>query len=93
MKKIILLAALAFSSLLQADPIPTPALPNVAGQPVAPALAAKAAEEQAALLKLAREVQAQQATMAENQAKIDERLNAVAEGIRVARIYSSRSGN
>ena len=40
-----------------------------------------------------REVQAQQAVIAENQAKIEQKLAAVMEEIRVARIYSSRSGS
>ena len=39
-----------------------------------------------------KEVQAQQAEIAENQAKIEEKLAALAETIRVARIYSSRGG-
>jgi hypothetical protein len=43
----------------------------------------------AALIK---EVHLQQTAIAENQAKIDEKLAAVTEAIRVARIYSSRSG-
>ena len=40
-----------------------------------------------------KEVQVQQTTIAANQVKIDEKIAAVAEAIRVARIYSSRSGN
>ncbi len=46
-------------------------------------------QQVAAALK---EIQAQQAQMAENQAKIEAKLAAVAEALRVARIYSSRSG-
>jgi hypothetical protein len=42
------------------------------------------------LLALIKEVQAQQAQLAENQAKIEEKLAAVAETIRTARIYSKR---
>jgi hypothetical protein len=45
-------------------------------------------EEQ--LLALINEVQAQQAQIADNQAKIDSKLAEVAETIRVARIYSKR---
>jgi hypothetical protein len=45
-------------------------------------------EEQ--LLALAKEVQVQQAQIAENQAKIDSKLAEIAETIRVARIYSKR---
>jgi hypothetical protein len=45
-------------------------------------------EEQ--LLALIKEVQSQQAQIADNQAKIDGKLAEVAETIRVARIYSKR---
>jgi len=45
-------------------------------------------EEQ--LLALAKEVQAQQAQIADNQAKIDSKLAEIAEAIRLARIYSKR---
>lgn len=41
---------------------------------------------------LMKEVQAQQVVIAENQAKIDAKLVALAEAIRVARIYASRGG-
>lgn len=41
---------------------------------------------------LLKEVQAQQTLMAENQAKIDAKLVALGETIRVAKIYSSRGG-
>lgn len=44
------------------------------------------------LLALVKEVQTQQATIAENQTKIDAKLAAIAEALRLARIYSSRSG-
>ena len=39
-----------------------------------------------------KELQAQQALIAENQAKIEAKLATIAESIRVARIYSSRTG-
>jgi len=42
------------------------------------------------LLALIKEVQTQQAQLAKNQAKIEEKLAAVAETIRTARIYSKR---
>ena len=45
--------------------------------------------EVAALIK---EVRAQQAAIAANQAKINEKLATLAENIRLARIYSSRGG-
>ena len=42
---------------------------------------------------ITREIQAQQALIAENQAKIDAKLGTVAEAVRLARIYASRSGH
>ena len=45
------------------------------------------------LLAAIKEVQTQQAAIAANQAKINEKIVAVVEAVRVARIYSSRSGN
>jgi hypothetical protein len=53
-------------------------------------------QEQLVLQQLSvaiKEVQTQQTTIAANQAMIDEKIAGVAEAIRVARIYSSRSGN
>ena len=47
---------------------------------------------QAELAALIKEVRAQQAAMAANQAKIDEKLATLTEIVRVARIYSSRGG-
>ena len=47
---------------------------------------------QVELAALIKEVRAQQAAMAANQAKIDEKLASLSETIRVARIYSSRGG-
>ena len=43
------------------------------------------------LLALTKEVQTQQAAIAENQVKIDAKLASIAEALRQARIYSSRS--
>ena len=48
--------------------------------------------EQQQLLALVKEVQSQQAAIAENQTKIDAKLAAIAEALRLAKIYSSRSG-
>ncbi len=76
MKKLLLLAALA--SL---------AAPLGAQSPAADDT--RDAKQIEALLK---EVQAQQIQIAENQAKIDAKLVALAEAIRIARIYSSRGG-
>jgi len=44
------------------------------------------------LASLIQEVQAQQKTITDNQAKIDEKLAAIAENLRQARIYISRGG-
>jgi hypothetical protein len=57
------------------------------------AQAPNVSQQQADLvLAVVREVQAQQAALADNQAKIDAKLAAIAEQLRVARIYSTRSG-
>jgi hypothetical protein len=48
--------------------------------------------EQQQLLALVKEVQTQQAAIAENQTKIEAKLAAIAEALRLAKIYSSRSG-
>ncbi len=50
------------------------------------------AKEQEQVNNLIKELQAQQNTIAENQAKIDEKLATLGETIRQARIYSSRGG-
>jgi hypothetical protein len=55
--------------------------------------AAPASPQDQQMLALVKEVQAQQALMAENQAKIEAKLVTVAEAVRIARIYSSRSGS
>jgi hypothetical protein len=49
------------------------------------------ANQEQKLLALVKEVQAQQAQMAENQAKIDEKINELADTIREARLYSKRA--
>jgi hypothetical protein len=51
-----------------------------------------ATDDQEKMEALLKEVQAQQLVIADNQAKIDAKLAAVAEAIRVARIYGSRGG-
>ena len=78
MKRIIRTAIVAMGLLT------IPLLPAVEPVPTA--------AEQERILVVIKEIQTQQATIAENQAKIDEKLAAVAEAIRVARIYSSRGG-
>jgi hypothetical protein len=62
-------------------------------------LAAPAAEapdasrqQEQQVLAVAKEVQAQQAAIAENQAKMDAKLVTIAESLRVARIYATRGG-
>jgi hypothetical protein len=52
----------------------------------------QAAGEDAALAAVLTEITAQQATIAENQAKIDEKIAAIAEDIRIAKIYVGRGG-
>ena len=48
------------------------------------------ANQEQKLLALIKEVQTQQAQLAENQGKIEEKLAVVAETIRTARIYTKR---
>jgi predicted nucleic acid-binding Zn-ribbon protein len=47
--------------------------------------------DQQQLTALAKEVQAQQTSIAENQKKIDEKLASIAEALRQAKIYSTRA--
>lgn len=58
----------------------------------APAQAPQESPVQAELAALIKQVRAQQAAMAANQVKIEEKLATLAESIRLARIYSSRGG-
>lgn len=51
-----------------------------------------ASPEQKQIEILVKAIQEQQTRIAENQAKIDEKLAIVVEAARVARIYSSRGG-
>ncbi|HEY2615172.1 MAG TPA: hypothetical protein VGI42_05645 [Chthoniobacterales bacterium] len=62
----------------------------VAASPAPDALKTPPPDQQ--LLALVKEVQTQQITIAENQAKIDAKLAAIAEYLRLAQIYSSRGG-
>jgi cell division protein FtsL len=56
-----------------------------------PGIAQTPPDEQQRMLALIREVQTQEAQIAEKQEKITSQLAAVAENIRQARIYSGRS--
>jgi hypothetical protein len=51
-----------------------------------------ASKQQEQVLVVAKEVRGQQVAIAENQEKIDAKLATIAESLRQARIYSSRSG-
>lgn len=53
---------------------------------------AQADADSPALTALVGEVAAQQVTLIENQAKIDEQLALIAEDVRVARLFAARSG-
>lgn len=61
-------------------------------------VAARAAEpanadrEQQQVAALAREVQEQQVAIVENQTKINAKVTAIAEALRMAKIYASRAG-
>jgi len=60
------------------------------------AIAARAAEpskeSDQQVAALTKEVQAQQTAIVENQTKINEKMAAIAEALRLAKIYASRSG-
>ncbi len=61
---------------------------------LSPGLAAEpASTQEQELVVMVQELQAQQAQILENQAKIEAKLVPIAEAVRVARIYSSRGGN
>ena len=49
-------------------------------------------QQEQQLLAMIKEVQTQQLTIAENQTKIETKLAAIGEAVRLARIYSSRGG-
>lgn len=55
--------------------------------------AKEAEREQQQLMALTKEVQAQQALIADNQTKIDAKMTTVAEALRLAKIYASRGGH
>jgi hypothetical protein len=49
--------------------------------------------DQQQVLAISKEVQDQVTAIADNQKKIDEKMVAIAEALRLARIYSSRGGH
>jgi hypothetical protein len=55
--------------------------------------AKEAEREQQQLVALTKEVQGQQALIADNQAKIDAKTATIVEALRLAKIYSSRGGH
>lgn len=70
--------ALAVAAIMAAILVPTPSVGQAGG-------------EDAALAVLITEVATQQEVIAGNQAKIDTKIAAVGENIRLARIYAGRS--
>ncbi len=62
----------------------------LAAAPAAEAPDSRQQEQQ--VLAVAKEVQAQQTAIAENQAKMEAKLATIAESLRVARIYATRGG-
>jgi hypothetical protein len=68
-----------------------PATRPVGAAPVAPAVAAERAADDAAVAALVAEVVQQQAKIVENQKLIDDKLAVIAENLRLARIYVSRA--
>lgn len=50
----------------------------------------QADRDQQQMAALTREIQTQQAAIADNQKKIDEKMAAIAEALRLARIYAGR---
>ncbi|PZR71794.1 MAG: hypothetical protein DLM73_15115 [Chthoniobacterales bacterium] len=79
MKSLPTLIALCLSVLLVSAPA---AEPSKETQP----------QQEQQLLAAIKEVQGQQVAIADNQVKIDAKLVSIAEALRMARIYSSRSG-
>jgi hypothetical protein len=59
--------------------------------PLSAQTAASEAEQQQ-IIAVIKEIRAQQASIGENQAKIDAKLASLAEAIRVAKIFASRGG-
>jgi len=55
-------------------------------------LSAQGDTDAAAVNSILQEVQAQQATLADNQKQIDTKLASIGESLRTARIFSSRGG-
>ncbi len=77
---------------LATSPQPALAVPPHPAAPVVNAAAAAQAEENKELLALAVAIAKQQSEIIANQQTIDAKLAAVAENLRIARIYASRGG-
>lgn len=65
----------------------------LAAASLTPLRAQTATQSDQQLLAVIKEIQTQQAQIADNQTKIEQKLVTVAEAVRVARIYSSRGGH
>jgi ABC-type transporter MlaC component len=52
-----------------------------------------AAPQDAQVVAAMKEIQAQQAQIADNQAKIEAKMAVIAEAVRMAKIYASRAGH
>ena len=75
-----------FPSVLIATCLFASLVPAPAAEP------SKESERDQQVVAVAKEIQAQQALIAENQTKIDAKLAKIAEVLRLAKIYTSRSG-
>ena len=62
------------------------------GLTLPPRSSGQAGSDEATLAAVVIEIAAQQAAITENQAKIDEKIAAIAEDVRVARIFVARGG-
>lgn len=68
------------------------AVPQPTSGQTAPASPARSAQTSPQLMALVNEVNAQSRQLAENQAKIDEKLDKIAEAVRQARLFAARTG-
>lgn len=87
-----LIAAIAFVTATASVPAQAPQTENRQQPAAVPAQAPQTDERRQQMEALDKTVRAQQAEIAANQAKIDEKLAALAETVRTARIFASRGG-